>query len=164
MTSPRTRSRRTWTKSRAIRMTTMLYNRLIPHLKGAALTIHQGAVGENGLEVWRRLARRYNPMTPMRGMQIMLKVMLPKIGKNQDVHTQVNKWESLINILERDFQETVSDMMKFGLLIHMMPDDLQHTILQHADRLWEYRLVKDKAVNLVDARAQLLDPNAMGVG
>ena len=154
-----------WDKEQAIRMTTMLYNRLIHHLKGAALTIHQGVVGENGLEVWRRLSRRYNPMTPMRGMQIMLKVMLPpKIGKNQDVHTQVNKWESLINILERDYQEKVSDMMKVGLLIHMMPDDLQDTILQHADRLREYRPVKEKAVNLVDARARLRDPNAMDVG
>ena len=117
-------------------MTTMFCNRLIHHFKGAALTIHQGVVGENGLEVWRRLSRRYNPMTPMRGMQIMLKVMLPpKIGKNQDVHTQVNKWESLINILERDYEEKVSDMMKVGLLIDMMPDDLQDTILQHADGL-----------------------------
>ena len=103
-------------------------------------------MSENGLEVWRRLSRRYNPMTPMREMQIMLKVMLPpKIGKNQDVNTQVNKWESLINILERDYQEKVSDMMKVGLLIHVMPDDLQDTILQHADRLREYRPVKEKS-------------------
>ena len=56
-----------WDEEQAVRMTTMLYNRLIHHLKGAALTIHQGVVGENGLEVWRRLARRYDPMTPMRG-------------------------------------------------------------------------------------------------
>ena len=145
-----------WDKEQAIRTTTVLYNRLMHHLKGAALTIHQGVVGENGLEVWRRLARRYNPMTPMRGMQIMLKDMLPpKIGKNQDVHTQVIKWESLINILDRDHQEKVSDMMKVGLLFLMMPDDLQDTILQHADRLREYRLVKEKAVNLVDAKAPL---------
>ena len=55
-------------------------------------------------------------MTPMRGVQIMPKVMIPpKISKNQDVHTQVNKWESFINILEQDYQE-VSGMMKVGLL------------------------------------------------
>ena len=77
-----------WDEEQAVRMTTMLYNRLIHHLKGVALTTHQGVVGENGLEVWRRLSRRYNPMTPMREMPIMLKVMLPpKIGKNQDVCT-----------------------------------------------------------------------------
>ena len=44
-------------------------------------------------------------------------------------------------------------MMKVGLLIRMMPDDL----------LREYRLVKEKAVNLVDARARLRDPSAMDV-
>ena len=54
--------------------------------------------------------------------------------------------------------------MKVGLLIHVMPDDMQDIILQLADRLREYRLVKEKAVNLVDARAQLRDPNAMDVG
>ena len=142
----------------------MLYNRRIQHLEGAAVTIHQGVLGENGLVVWRRLARRYNPMTPMRRVQIMLKVMIPpKIGKNQDVHTQVNKWECFINILEQDYQE-VSDMMKVGLLIHMMPDDLQDTALEDADWFWECRLVKEKAVHLVHARARLRDPNAMDVG
>jgi hypothetical protein len=54
--------------------------------------------------------------------------------------------------------------MKVGLLIHMMPDELQDNILQHADRLKEYKLVKEKAVMLVDARARLRDPNAMDVG
>ena len=103
-------------------------------------------------------------MIPMRWVQIMPKVMiLPKISKNQDVHTQVNKWESFINILEQDYQK-VSDMMKVGLLIHMMPDDLQDTVLEHADRLRECRLVKEKAVNLEDARARLRDPNAVNVG
>ena len=45
-----------------------------------------------------------------------------------------------------------------------MPDDLQDTILQHADRLLEYRLMREKAVNLVDARSRLRDPNTMDVG
>ena len=66
-----------------------------------------------------------------------------------------------MNALKRDYNETVSDMMKIGLLIHMMPDDLQDTILQHADRLKEYRLVKEKVIALVDARARLKDPDAM---
>ena len=35
---------------------------------------------------------------------------------------------------------------------------------EHADRLRECRLVKEKAVNLVDASARLRDPNAMDVG
>ena len=47
---------------------------------------------------------------------------------------------------------------------HMMPDDLQDTILQHADGLPECCLVKERAVNLVDARARLRDPNVKDVG
>ena len=55
-------------------------------------------------------------------------------------------------------------MAKIGILISMAPDELQDTILQHADRLKEYKLVKEKMVGLLDARARLKDPNAMDIG
>jgi hypothetical protein len=144
---------------------TMLYNRLIVHLGDGALVIHQTVPEENGYEVWRLLHKRYNPMTPMRGIQLMLKVMNPgKVQKNQDVQTFVNKWESMVYALERDYRENVSDRMRIGILIRMMPDDLQDVILQHADRLKDYKLVKEKAINLIDARERLRDPDAMDVG
>ena len=125
--------------------TTMLYNRLIHHLKGPPLTTHQTVVGENGPEVWKVM-------------------MPPKIGKQQDVHGMVNKWEGLVHLLERDYKENISDMMKIGIFIHMMAEELQDSILQHADKIKEYKLVKEKAVNLVDTRARLRDPDAMDVG
>ena len=116
------------------RYSTVVYNRLIHHLKGPPLKIHQSIVKENGLETWRVLTKRYNPMTPMRGLQLMLKTMLPgKIKKGEDVQAKINQWEGYVNALQRDYKETVSDMMKIGILIHMMPDDLQDHILQHAD-------------------------------
>ena len=139
-----------------------LHNRLMQLTSGPAFTVHQAVIGENGLEVWRRLTRRYNPLTPMRGLQLMLRVMVPgKVKKGEDVQGFISKWEGLMNTLERDYGEQVSDMARIGILISMMPEDLQDTILQHADRLKEYRLVKEKVVNLVDARARLRDPNAM---
>jgi hypothetical protein len=88
----------------------------------------------------------------------------PKIGKNQDVQGMINRWEGYIHTLKRDFKEDVSDMMKIGILIHMMPDQLQDTILQAADRKAEYKHIKEKVVTLVDARARLRDPNAMDIG
>ena len=147
------------------RYSTAVYNRLIHHLKGPPLMIHQSIGRENGLETWRVLAKRYNPMTPMRGLQLMLKTMLPgKIKKGEDVQAKINQWEGHVNALQRDYKETVSDMMKIGILIHMMPEDLQDHVLQHADRLREYKLVKEKVVSLTDARMRLKDPNAMDVG
>ena len=87
--------------------------REVGHSKGPPLTIHQ-TVGETGLKVWRRL-RRWLP--------IMLKIMTPpKIGKPQDVHGMVNKWEALVH-------ENISDRMKIEFLIHMILDELQDGIL-----------------------------------
>jgi hypothetical protein len=147
-----------------VKFSTMVYNRLITLLSGSALIIHQTVPQECGFEVWRLLNKRYNPTTPMRGIQLMLRVMNPgKVPKGQDVQTFINRWEGHINSLERDYKEEVSDRMKIGILIRMVPDDLQDVILQHADRLQEYKLVKEKAVNLIDARARLRDPNAMDV-
>ena len=37
-----------------------------------------------------------------------------------------------------------TDRVKIGVLIRMMPDELQDVILQHADRLQEVKLVKEK--------------------
>ena len=148
-----------------VRRAAVIYNRLIHQLGSAALTIHQSVPEENGFEVWRILERRFNPLTPMRGLQLMLRVMVPgKIKKGQDFQTHVSKWEGWVNKLERDYKEKTSDMAKIGILISMAPDDLQDTILQHADRLKVYKLVKEKMVGLLDARARLKDPNAVDIG
>ena len=89
----------------------------------------------------------------------MLRLMVPgKIKKGQDFQTHVRKWEGWVNKLERDYNEKTSDMAKIGILISMAPDDPQDTILQHADRLEEYKLVREKMVVLLDARARLKDP------
>ena len=135
-----------------VRRAPVIYNWLIQHLGSVALTIHQSVPEENGFEVWRILERRFNPLTPKRELQLMLRVMVPgKIKKGQDFQTHVSK-------------EKTSDMAKIGILISMAPDELQDTILQHADRLKEYKLVKDKMVGLLDARPRLKDPNVMDIG
>ena len=54
--------------------------------------------------------------------------------------------------------------MKIGILTRMMPDELQDGILQHADRVQEVKLVKEKAVNLTDASERLRDPSATDIG
>ena len=75
---------------------TTVYNRLITLLSGVALVIHQSVPAECGHEVWRLLHKRYIPMTPMRGIQLMLRVMNPgKVQKVQDMQTFINKYENI---------------------------------------------------------------------
>ena len=95
----------------------------------------------------------------------MLRVKHPrKVQKGQDVQTFINKWEATVNAVERDYQENITDRMKIGILIRMMPNELQDVILKHADRLQEFKLVKEKAVNLIDAHERLRDPIDMDTG
>ena len=67
-------------------------------------------------------------------------------------------------MLKRDYGQEVAEMARVGLLILIAPDELQGTVLEHADRLREYRQKKQKMVMLLDARGQLKNPNAMDIG
>ena len=150
---------------RSMEKSAMLYNRLVHLLSGPALTLHQSVVGENGLEVWRLLKKRYDPKTKLRNLQLWLKIMkTAKVKKSQDFLAQVNRWEGWVNMLKRDYGQEVAETARVGLLILMAPDELQGTVLEHADRLREYRQVKEKMVMLLDARGKLKDPNAMDIG
>ena len=81
---------------RCMEKSAMLYNRFVHFLSGPALTLHQSVVGENGLEVWRLLKKRYDPKTTLRNLQLWLKIMNPgKVKKSQDFLAQVNRWEGL---------------------------------------------------------------------
>ena len=150
---------------RPLEKSAMLYNRLIHLLGGPALMLHQSVVEENRLEAWRLLRKRYDPKTTLRNLQLWLKIMNPgKVKRGQDFLLQVNRWESWVNVLKRDYGQEVAETARVGLLIMMAPDELQRTVLEHADRLQNYAQVKEKMVMLLDARARLHDPNAMDVG
>ena len=149
----------------AVEKSAMLYNRLVHLLSGPALTLHQSVPEENGLKVWRLLKKRYDPKTTLRNLQLWLKIMNPaKVKKSQDFQAQVNRWEGWMNTLKKDYDQDVAETAKVGLLILMAPDDLQGTVLEHADRLRDYPQVKEKIIMLLDARGRLRDPNAMDVG
>ena len=48
-------------------------------------------------------------------------------------------------MLKRDYGQEVAETARVGLLILMAPDELQRTVLEHADRLREYRQIKEKS-------------------
>ena len=84
----------------------MLYNRLIHLHGGPALMLHQSVVEENCLGAWRLLWKRYDPKTTLRNFQLWLSIMyLGKVKKSQDFLVQVNRWESWVNTLKRDYQQ-----------------------------------------------------------
>ena len=95
---------------RCVEKSAMLHNRFVHFLSGPALTLHQSVVGENGLEVWRLLKKRYDPKTTLRNLQLWLKIMkLWKVQKSQDFLAQVNRWEGWVNMLKRVHGQEVAE-------------------------------------------------------
>ena len=107
-------------------------------------------VGANGLEVWRLLKKRCDPKMTLRNLQ--LKIMNPgKVKESKDFCAQVNRWEGWVNMLKRDYGQEVAETAKVGLLILMVPDEVQGTVREHTDRIREFRQM------LLNARGQLKD-------
>ena len=149
----------------AAEKTAAIYNRLVRLLDGAAFTLHQSVANENGLEVWRLLSQRYNPLTPVRGMQLIMRAIEPgKIRKGEDVQARINAWEGLLDLYERDYKEHLPEGIKIGVLITMIPADLQDIILQHmgTERRREYREVKQQVIRLVDDRMRCMQMRDKG--
>ena len=142
-----------------------LKNRLVQLLDGPAFVVQNAAGDGRGFETWRRIVKKYDPKTPTRGMQLMVRVMVPgKLKKGEDVGTAIARWEGRLCALERDYGERVSERMRIGILISMVPDDLQEMLLQQAEMFQEYKMARDKVMNLIDTRAKLKNPNDMDVG
>ena len=59
-----------------------------------------------------------------------------RVKKSQDFLAQINRWEGWVNTLKRDYGQ-VAETARVGFLILNVPDELQGTVLEHADRLRE---------------------------
>ena len=109
---------------------------------------------------------RYDPEDDVQEFAALAQDHEPREGEKVDRTSlaQVSRWEGWVNMLKPDCGQEVAGTARVGLLILMDPDELQGTVLEHADRLRVDRQVKEKMVTLLDARGQLKDPNAMDIG
>ena len=85
-------------------------------------------------------------------------------AKGGDVLTHILEWEAVINVLERDYREEISDMSKIGLFLGMVPEDLPDAVIQQSDQLNGYSHVNDKVTSIVDERARLKGSNSVDMG
>ena len=94
-----------------------LYDLLCLCLKGDPLVLVQGVTSMNGFEAWGRLYRRHNPVTPARALQAMIAVMVPpKVKDVKELPNEIEKWESKVLNLEREYNESLSERMKVAAI------------------------------------------------
>ena len=147
----------------AEKLSNELFNIISTMVQGEALQVLHNC-DYNGAEAWRRLSRRYSPSTPLRAMQLMLQVVNPGKAKNvKEIPGIVDKWETRVLALERDFKENVGSRMKAAILISILPNDIQDALIQHADKYEEYQPTKEKILSIVDAKMAMRSPDEMDV-
>ena len=131
---------------------TMIYNRLITLLSGGAWSYIRLCYRSAATRSGAFLRKRYNPMTPMRGIQL--------IAAGRSTKARMCRLSSTSGRARRTRWSEVTESTP----IKMMRIELEDAMRQHVDRLQEYKLVKEKAVNLIDNRERLRDTSAMDIG
>ena len=116
-----------------------LYDLLCLCLKGDPLVLVQGVTSMNGFEAWGRLYMRHNPITPARALKAMIAVMVPsKIKDVRELPNEIEKWETKVLNLKREYNEALSERMKVAAITSMCPNDVQDLIFQQGDKLDNY--------------------------
>ena len=142
-------------------MSAAIFNILATVMKGEPLQILHNS-NFSGCEAWRRLTKRYSPTTPMRGMQLLLATLSPgKVKKMDEPSSAIDKWETKLIALQRDFNEKLSDKMRSAILVSMAPKEFQDALVQQADNMTEYKATKDRIITMVDAKLAFKDPDMM---
>ena len=135
-----------------------LFSRLIGVTGKEAFAIVRAAQGQ-GVEAWRQLGMRSDPQTDARFALLLISVVSYKIGAKQDVQSGLIEWETLFRSLECDHNEMLSPKIRRALLLNILPTVLQSRLLEHLDRLLDYKQVREKIVSLVQSTR---NPDAMG--
>ena len=137
-----------------------IFNILGTLVKGEPLQILHTS-GFSGFEAWRKFSKRYSPTTPMRGMQLMMAAINPGKAKGlEEVAIHIDRWDAKV-LLSRDFNELLSEKMRAAILISMLPPDLQHALIQQADKIEDYKSTRDRVATIVEAKLELKNPDAM---
>ena len=134
-----------------------LYDLLCLCLKGDPLVLVQGVTSMNGFEAWGRLYRRHNPITPARALQAMIAVMVPsKIKDVRELPNEIEKWETRVLNLKREYSEALSERMKVAAITSMCPNDVQELIFQQGDKLDNYLKVREQIKAIIHYPQQKL--------
>ena len=138
-----------------------IYNILGTLVKGELLQMLHTS-GFSGFEAWRKTSKRYSPTTTMKGMQLMMAAINPGKAKGlEEVAIHIDRWEAKVLALSRDFNELLKEKMRAAILISMLPPDLQHALIQQADKIEDYKSTRDRVATIVEAKLTLKNPDAM---
>ena len=117
-----------------------------------------GAGAGEGLEAWRRLHRRWDPLTTGRARGLLREILSPGRAKLQDLQGAVERLEDLMRryCQRKDThtgnRHTLAEDIRMAALEALLPEELEkHCQLQRA-RLDTYDKLREEVVLYAEAR------------
>ena len=105
-----------------------------------------------GLEVWRKLQRRYDPQTVGRKRAMLSRILAPGSAKIADLSAAIQRWEESVRVYQERSRENLSDDVRTGILIEMLPEALKNHVYLNQNRLANYEQVKSEIETYLEAR------------
>ena len=132
----------------------LVYYFLTAACKGEAFDIVRNVPDTCGAEAWRKLCKRFGAKTRGRKVVLLRKCVNPaKIKKLSEAPAIIEKWESDIRRLQADYQETLSDGVKCGILLEMVPANITEFMTQRMGEDDMYEDTKEHVLRYVQTKA-----------
>jgi hypothetical protein len=106
-----------------------LYDILCQACQGEAMSCVRSVDDMLGLTAWCKLYTKFNPRTMARAIRLVGAVTNPpRIKDIKNAESDLDKWEDKVKVLEKDFGERFSEVVRLGIITAMMPESVQEFI------------------------------------
>jgi hypothetical protein len=137
-----------------------VYVLLTQYMSGDSFDIVMNCPRGQGLEAYRRLARRHDPSTGGRRRNLLRTVLQPGRSSLENLASALERWEEQVRRYERFRDERgnrqpLSEDIKMASLESLVPDELERHLQLNATRLPDYDAAREEVRMYVEARAGL---------
>ena len=134
-----------------------LYTVLVDLTEDDSNDIVVGSGEGNGLEAWRKLARRWDPASGGRKRALLKAILNPPRCKISELSGCMERWLQQIAKYQRrrnaqGVREQISDDIKSAALDQLVPEDLENHLVLNAHRLKTFEARYGEVVAIVEAR------------
>eukprot|EP00971_Amphidinium_carterae_P325152 6455272-Amphidinium_carterae.1 len=111
-----------------------------------------GAGAGEGLEAWRRLHRRWDPLTTGRARGLLREILTPGRAQLSGLQGAVERLEDLMRryCMRKDTQtgqrHTLAEDIRMASLEALLPDDLEKHVQLQRSRLDTYQKLREEVV------------------
>jgi hypothetical protein len=129
-----------------------------------AFDIVKGTKKNMGLDVWRKLNRKFDPNNPVANLRLLRKIVRPsQVGMDQLI-SAIEQWEQDYKHYKDRTTEVLSDSMRKVCLQSMCPNDLSNHIDLNIVRLNTYDDLKREIERYVEQVVARNGPKPMDIG